>query len=86
VNTPGGGQRNPEGGLDAPLQPRALSIKEAAAAIGCGETLVRRLIAERAIPHVRLGDRVVVPVAALDAWLSIEAAASVKPQPLHVGG
>lgn len=71
--------------MNATIQPLALTIKETAEVLACGETLVRRLVAERIIPHVRLGgDRIVIPVAALGAWLASEAAASVKPEPSQV--
>lgn len=42
-----------------------LSVAEAAAAIGIGRTLCHRLVNEGTIPSVRLGDRIVIPVHAL---------------------
>jgi len=49
----------------------ALSIKEAAAAIGVSERSVRQMLPE--LPHVRLGSRVVIPVALLEEWLRTQA-------------
>jgi len=45
----------------------ALSIPEAAKAVGVSERLLRELLPD--IPHCRLGNRVVIPVAPLDEWL-----------------
>lgn len=49
----------------------ALSISEAAASLGVSERLMRTLLPD--IPHCRLGNRVVIPVAPLDEWLRKEA-------------
>jgi len=45
----------------------ALTIPEAARAVGVSERLMRTLLPE--IPHCRLGNRVVIPVSLLDEWL-----------------
>ena len=45
----------------------ALSIPEAAQALGVSENHFRSLLPE--LPHVRLGNRVVIPVEALRKWL-----------------
>ena len=45
----------------------ALSVGEAAAALGVSERHLRTLLPE--LPHVHLGARVVVPVDALREWL-----------------
>jgi hypothetical protein len=45
----------------------ALSIPEAAMALGVSERLVRDLLPE--LPHVRLGRRTVIPVGPLEEWL-----------------
>ena len=45
----------------------ALSIAEAAAAVGVSERLMRTLMPE--IPHCRIGNRVVIPVSLLAEWL-----------------
>ena len=49
----------------------ALSIPEAATALSISERLMRTLLP--AIPHFRLGNRVVIPVAMLDEWLRKQA-------------
>ena len=45
----------------------ALTIPEAAAAVGISERHLRALLPE--IPHVRLGNRVVIPVEPFRDWL-----------------
>ena len=45
----------------------ALSIREAAAALGVSEGLVRECLPE--LPHVHLGERVLIPVDELRRWL-----------------
>ncbi len=49
----------------------ALSIPEAAAAVGVSERLMRTLLPD--IPHCHVGNRVVIPVSLLDEWLRQEA-------------
>ncbi len=49
----------------------ALSIAEAAAAVGVSERLMRTLMPE--IPHCRIGNRVVIPVPLLAEWLRKQA-------------
>jgi excisionase family DNA binding protein len=45
----------------------ALRPKEAAIALGVSERTLRQMLPE--LPHVRLGSRVVIPVALLEEWL-----------------
>ena len=45
----------------------ALSIPEAARALGVSEGLLRQLLPE--IPHVYLGRRTVIPIGPLEEWL-----------------
>lgn len=45
----------------------ALTIPEAAAALGVSERHLRRVLPE--LPHVHLGQRVVLPIDALRRWL-----------------
>jgi hypothetical protein len=45
----------------------ALTIPEAATAVGISERLMRTLLPE--IPHCHLGNRVVIPVSLLVEWL-----------------
>lgn len=54
----------------AEVAPRAVSIPMAAELLGVSESMVRRLLADGDFPHVRFGERVVVPLAALDSWLA----------------
>jgi len=49
----------------------ALTIPEAAAAVGISERLMRTLLTE--IPHCHLGNRVVIPVSLLEEWLRKQA-------------
>jgi hypothetical protein len=49
----------------------ALSVPEAATAIGVSERLIRSVLPD--IPHCRLGNRVVIPVPLLVEWLRKEA-------------
>ncbi len=48
----------------------ALSIPEAAAAMGVSERHLRAELSN--IPHVHIGSRVVIPVSMLDEWLRKE--------------
>ena len=49
----------------------ALSISEAAKALGVSERLMRTVLPD--IPHCHVGNRVVIPVALLDEWLREQA-------------
>jgi hypothetical protein len=49
----------------------ALSVGEAAAAIGVSERLMRTVLPD--IPHCNVGNRVVIPVSLLEEWLRQEA-------------
>jgi excisionase family DNA binding protein len=51
----------------------ALTVAEAAEAVGVSERHLRTLLPE--IPHTRLGERVVIPVKAFEEWLSKRAQA-----------
>jgi excisionase family DNA binding protein len=57
----------------------ALSVAEAAEALGLGETLTRELIARGALPAVRVGKRVLVPADKLRAYLERLATEQVGP-------
>ncbi len=46
----------------------ALTVSEAAEAVGVSERHLRSLLPE--IPHTRLGERIVIPVKAFEEWLS----------------
>jgi excisionase family DNA binding protein len=59
---------------EVPLHLRAgLSVAEAAALSGIGQTVLRALIAEGRVKAVRLGRALVIPRTALDAFLDQEA-------------
>jgi excisionase family DNA binding protein len=55
--------------LDAPIPRVALTVPEAAAALGCGETYFNDYVR----PYLRLvrrGRKVLIPVAELEQWVS----------------
>jgi excisionase family DNA binding protein len=56
----------------------AVSKAEAAELLGVSERLVEKLIGSRSFPVLRLGDRVVVPVRALEEWSTRAALASLE--------
>ena len=49
-----------------------LSVREAAAALGIGRGLAYQLLREGSLPSVRLGSRIVIPRAALEAFLDAQ--------------
>lgn len=55
------------------IEPRLLSVPVAADVYGISETTLRALIAD-GFPSVRLGRRVLVPVAQADRWIEENAA------------
>jgi excisionase family DNA binding protein len=48
---------------------KALSVREAAEALGVSERLVRTAIDDGVLPALRLGRRILIPMDAIDAWL-----------------
>jgi len=48
------------------------SIKEAAELLGVHENTLRKRIADGTIPSRKLGNRVLIPVSALKAWLEAD--------------
>jgi excisionase family DNA binding protein len=48
---------------------RALSVEEAARAVGISRATLYRLVAQRRLATVKIGSRRLVPVAALDSLL-----------------
>ena len=52
------------------MEKKMLSVKEMQTALGIGRTLALKLVASKEIPSVRLGRRILIPVAALDRVLS----------------
>jgi len=61
---------------DAPLAPNRLALrpKEAARALGISDRLLWTKTNMGEIPHVRIGKRVLYPVAELQLWLAEQAA------------
>lgn len=55
------------------IEPRALDLETAAAVYAISATTLRDLIARDGFPHLRVGQRVVIPVAQADAWLAARA-------------
>jgi len=49
-----------------------LSVKEAAEILGVHENTLRKRIADGSIPSRKLGNRVLIPVSALRAWLEAD--------------
>jgi excisionase family DNA binding protein len=62
--------------MERPLK-LVLTVAECAAALSVSQRHVWRLISRNELPHIKLGGRTVVPVAALEAFLR-ERAASVS--------
>ncbi len=60
--------------LTSPI-PLALSTRDAATALSVSPDTLKGLMARGEVPHVRIGRRVLYPVAELRAWLSAKAAA-----------
>lgn len=57
------------------MTPLAYSVAEAAQELGVSTSLVYKLVRQKELPSVRLGDRrLVVPHTALEAWLLERAA------------
>lgn len=48
----------------------ALTVTEAAQALGIGRTVAYDLIRRGEIPHVRIGRSIRIPRASLDSWLT----------------
>ncbi len=51
-----------------PIRRSALSIDEAAWSLGLSERTVRRAIKSGQLEHRRIGDRVLIPIRALEQW------------------
>lgn len=51
-------------------KPLAFSAPEAARAIGISERLLWSMTKAGEVPHMRIGTRVIYPVAALEKWLA----------------
>ncbi len=51
-------------------EPLALTVEEAGKRLGLGRAATYAAINRGELPHLRIGRRVVVPIAALEQWLS----------------
>lgn len=61
-------------GLSDPLPKFALSVPEAAVALGISERMLRRLLEkDPGLPRVHIGRRVVIPSRALEEWINRQA-------------
>lgn len=49
---------------------KAFTVKEAAQELTVGESKIRELVKNKAIVSIRIGDRIVIPAWAIDAFLS----------------
>ena len=61
----------------------AFTIGEAADSMRVSEATVRRMVADREIPVVRLRGNVRIPVSALATWLDEQALAAVKAEAVN---
>ena len=51
----------------------AVGLAEAAEMLGVGRSTLHRMVRAGEIPHVRIGRRIIFPMAALNAWLDEQA-------------
>lgn len=51
-------------------QPLALSVSDAAKRLGIGRNSAYEAIKRGELPHLKVGRRVLIPVAALERWLA----------------
>ena len=56
------------------MEKKTVSTKEVAAILGIGRSLTLKLIATGEIPSIKLGRRVLVPVAALEKTIAAKSA------------
>lgn len=55
------------------VEPRALDLETTARVYAIGESTLRDLIEHDGFPHLRIGNRIIVPIAQADAWLAARA-------------
>lgn len=60
------------------MEKRAISIPEMAQSLGIGRNAAYDLAHREGFPALRVGHRVVVPIAALDKWLDAHAGEVTK--------
>lgn len=64
------------------LERIAFTVDEAAAVLGIANTTVRDYVRAGRIPHLAIGDRIVIGRRALEEWLTHECLSRVKPSQL----
>lgn len=52
------------------IEPRGLDLATAASVYAIGESTLRELVEHHGFPHLKVGRRIVVPVALADAWFA----------------
>lgn len=57
--------------MEVPPERIAYSPREAAAALGVGESTILRLIEAKKLPHVRVGRRIVIGKKVLEAFVEV---------------
>jgi len=62
-------------GINTPDR-EVLTVAEAAALLRIGRNLAYELIAEGRLPHVRIGQRIIIPRKRLMNWLEVESGSS----------
>ena len=55
------------------IEPRVIDLPTAAGVYGHSETTLRELAKHHGFPHLRIGRRMTIPVAAADAWFAARA-------------
>ena len=55
------------------IEPRVIDLATAASVYGHSETTLRELAKHHGFPHLRIGRRMTIPVAAADAWFAARA-------------
>lgn len=59
------------------IEPRALDLATAAGVYSLSESTLRELIEHEGFPALRVGNRIIVPVAQADAWLAARSGGAV---------
>lgn len=51
------------------MRPLAVGVKQAAKMLGIGKNTMYAAVASGHIPHVKVGTRILIPIARLEQWL-----------------
>jgi excisionase family DNA binding protein len=62
-------EHHPPGWVATATSPSTLSVPEAAAQLGISRSHAYDLVRAKELPHLRLGRRIVIPRAQLEAWI-----------------